>query len=85
MTDNAPLLFVDIQQSKSRWPVKRPQRWYWVLKSADNNEPLAVSSENYTNKQDCIDAAFLVHSAGSTVYFRQSEHGNVLMRQAITE
>ncbi len=39
---------VEVRQSKSRWPRKRPQRWYVVIKAA--NGSVLFTSEMYTNR-----------------------------------
>lgn len=73
-----PVLYVDLMRSK----LPRRQRWRWVAKSADNQRKLATSGEFYTNRQDCLDAIALVFAAISTVYLRQSEQGNQLVRMS---
>ena len=37
----------EVRQSKSRWPRKRPQRWYVVIKAANGSD--LFTSEMYTN------------------------------------
>lgn len=76
-------VFVDIKQSRKRWPLARPQRWYWIALSGDNMRRLGRSSENYTNRQDCIDAVWLLFGDDqSNVYMRQAEKGNEILRLA---
>lgn len=41
----------ELCRSDTRWPYRRPQRYYWRL-VADNGRVLAVSSELYTNAGD---------------------------------
>lgn len=82
MSDNAPVIFVDIKQSPlSRLP-GRQQRWHWTAKSAGNQRVLARSSEKYTNRDDCVHAIELLFAATSTVFLREAEVGNRLLRQA---
>lgn len=81
MTDH-PVVYVDIKQSKRRWPLARPQRWYWVALNANNFKRMARSSENYTNEQDCIAATLQLFGDGTNVYLRQHELGNVPLRMA---
>ncbi|MFV8049759.1 hypothetical protein [Mycobacterium sp. 48b] len=58
------------------------QAWRWLAKSGDNHEVLAVSSERYFNRGDCLHAVELLFGNGSHVYRREAEHGNVLLRYA---
>jgi uncharacterized protein YegP (UPF0339 family) len=60
----------------------RPQQWRWKAFNAGNMRVLAVSSENYTNRQDCIDAIGQLFGAGSAAYMREAEHGNTSLRLA---
>lgn len=80
-TEFQPVLFVDLKCSKTRWP-GRPQRWYWVALNGNNFRRLARSSENYTNRQDCLDAVEQLFGSGTNVYLRQHEQGNVALRMA---
>lgn len=75
----APVVFVDIKQGRSLLP--RPQKWYWIAKSATNQKVLARSSERYTNRTDCIAAVRLLFSS-AVVYQRESEKGTVVVRVA---
>lgn len=79
MSNDIPLIYVDIKQTKTLWPLKRPQKWYFVILSALNFKKLA-KSETYVNEQDCIDTARLVGSGQTSAYLRRSEHGNELLR-----
>ena len=65
------ILYIYIRESHavSLLGRKRKQPWYWVLRNS-NNKIMAVSSERYTNRQDCIDAAKLVNGSSVTVYLR---------------
>lgn len=73
MNEFPPVLFVDIKRAPlSRLPF-RQQRWYWVCKSADNQRKLARSTERYTNRQDALDAIYLLFRPGTTVYLRRRE------------
>lgn len=81
VNENA-LIWVDLTQSKRRWPLKRPQRWYWVALNANNMRRMARSSETYTNRKDCIAAIWQLFGDSTTVYLRQHELGNVNLRMA---
>ena len=80
-----PLIYVDLKyvEKKTGWLGKRYQGWTWVAKSAGNNMPLAKSTERYTNRQDAINAITLLFGINATVYQREAEHGNVLLRMAV--
>lgn len=83
-----PLIYVDIKRAPLSklipgWGLPgRPQRWYWVAKSADNQRKLARATERYTNREDCVHAAWLLFSSSTTVYQREAEQGNVALRMA---
>lgn len=51
----------------------RPQLWTWVAKSGDNERVLAVASEHYTNKQDCVAAAIIVFGASTRAILQRRE------------
>lgn len=50
------MIVVELKRSKTRWPLRRPQRWYWVARSAGNGKTLAQSSEMYSNSGDAVAA-----------------------------
>jgi uncharacterized protein YegP (UPF0339 family) len=56
---------IHIRKSRTRWPHRRPQRWYWTAVDGGNHKTLARSSEMYTNEDDAYRAAELLH--GNTV------------------
>lgn len=58
------------------------QPWRWIAKSGDNHETLAVSSERYFNRDDCLHAIDLLFGNDSHVYRREGKNGNVLLRHA---
>lgn len=78
------LVYVDIKQVKNlkHTITGRPQPWHWVARSGQNWRVMARSSERYTNRQDCIDAATLLFGPEVTVYLRQQGQGNVVLRLA---
>jgi uncharacterized protein YegP (UPF0339 family) len=45
-------------------------QWRWTLYAA-NNEPLAVSSESYWNKADCLHAIDLVKASYSAPVYER--------------
>lgn len=83
---NPSLVYVDLQEVKVvNWlsrPFRRPQKWRWTAINGGNQRVLAVSSENYTNRQDCIDAIVQLFGDQSNVYLRQPEIGNIELRLA---
>jgi hypothetical protein len=60
---------------------KRHQGWMWVARNADNQKRLARSSERYTNRSDALAAVEQLFGAATTVFKREAEQGNVLLRQ----
>lgn len=46
------MITIKINKSQTRWPRRRPQRYYWVALNS-NGKALARSSEMYTNRADC--------------------------------
>jgi uncharacterized protein YegP (UPF0339 family) len=79
MSDNPPVIYVDLVKSK----LPRKQPWRWVAKSAGNQRKLATSGEWYSNLQDALDAIALVWGDGTNVFLRQSEKGNVALRRPV--
>lgn len=68
------VLYVDIYKSKRRLTGRqRAQPWRWRLKSEGNSKVLAVSSEAYTNREDCLAAIVKVFSGSTTVFLRRRE------------
>lgn len=76
------MIYVDLKKSRLASALGRPQPWYWVARSAGNKKKLARSTERYTNYGDVLAAIDLLFSAGVTVYRREVEKGNVLLRLA---
>jgi hypothetical protein len=64
--------YIEIKQSLTRWPSKRAQKWYFIIRSAGNRKPVAVSSM-YTNRQDCVDEARRIGSSDTTFILLQPE------------
>lgn len=83
------LIYVDLLYTEE--PADRPrdaarwQPWRTIVRSGDNMRALFRSSEAYTNRQDCIDAAQLAFGDDANVYLRETEHGNVELRLAASE
>lgn len=48
---------VAVKKSKTKWPSKRAQKYYWIATLKRNGKVLARSSEMYTNHLDCFNAA----------------------------
>jgi hypothetical protein len=60
----------------------RAQRWRWRALNGGNGRVLAVSSESYTNRGDCLAAIDQLFGALSEVYLRSSNEGNQCLRLA---
>ena len=73
---------VDALKAAYRQYRDRFQPFRLVLKSAGNNEPL-MWGESYFHREDALSTAHLVGSWETTVFLREAEHGNVLLRQAV--
>lgn len=79
----ADLIYVDLYQTPLlKRLLGRPQRWRWRAFNAGNYRVLAVSSERYTNRQDCIDAIVQLFGFNTAAYMREAEHGNTCLRLA---
>jgi uncharacterized protein YegP (UPF0339 family) len=81
----APVIFVDVYQSRQRYAAKlagRPQTWRWRALSEGNRKKLASSGEAYINLADCLHAIELLFGTTATVFLRQHEKGNQLLRRA---
>jgi uncharacterized protein YegP (UPF0339 family) len=82
MSEFPSVIYVDVKKSSIARVLRRPQPYYWIARSADNQKVLARSSERYTNYADVLHAIDLLFAAGTTVYRRESEKGNVPVRMA---
>lgn len=84
MAEN-PLIYVDLYQDGAGLLARvtgRAQRWRWRALNGNNSRVLAVSSESYTNQNDCITAIEELFANQSNVYLRASQRGNQLLRLA---
>lgn len=73
------IVTIHIRQSKTRWPLRRPQRWYWVAINNANHKTLAQSSEMYTNENDAVTAAeHLFSNATDLLLSRPGHHTRAL-------
>lgn len=80
-----PTVYVDLVQAPQNPLAKlsgRPQRWRWTALNGGNGRILAVSSEAYTNRNDCLAAIDQLFGTFSDVYLRSSQEGNQLLRLA---
>ena len=77
------IVVVELKQSKTRWPLRRPQRWYWVARSSVNGSTLAQSSEMYTNRDDAVTAIRTVFGAQSEVHLKYPDDSGVTLRHPI--
>lgn len=95
---SAPLIYVDLVKRhlapREKFPsmtdeqyrelVDRFQPWSLLIVSGDNHEPLFRSTERYLHRADAIHAAEFAFGSGSNVYLREAEHGNVVLRLAVS-
>lgn len=82
MPDTA-LVYVDLIRAPALVRLLgRQQPWRWRAVNAGNGRVLAVSSERYVNKSDCLAAIQELFGPDSNVYLRQLEHGNSVLRKA---
>lgn len=87
MSEFPKVLFCDLKYTprplwhkltRGRW-----QPWRAVVLAEGNYEPLFVSSEAWTNKQDAIDTIRDSFGPTTTVFLREAEHGLVLIRRGV--
>lgn len=71
---------IHIRQSKTRWPLRRPQRWYWVAINNGNHRTLAQSSEMYTNETDAVTAAEQLFSNSTDLLLSRPGHHTRALR-----
>lgn len=79
------LIYVDLHYTPTpkRWYKFGGKRWQgyrWTARNGGNMTPLAVSSEAYSNYDDCVAAIAELFGDNANVYLRQEEHGNVQLR-----
>jgi uncharacterized protein YegP (UPF0339 family) len=79
---SATVIRIDVRQSKSRFPLRRPQRWTWTATNLGNFEVMARSSESYTNEKDCEAAAVVLFSDGARVKL-VGPNGTVILREMV--
>lgn len=84
---NHPVVYVDLKyapepkarkllgRTRPRW-----QPWSAIIMREGNFEDLFRSTENWTNKQDALDAVQLGFGPDTIVYLRQPEKGNEILR-----
>ena len=56
--------------SRSWFKDRRWQPWNWVA-TASNGKVLAISSEMYTNREDCLDAVMALFGTQSNEWLRE--------------
>lgn len=60
------MINVSVKMSKTMWPKKRPQKFYWIARHS-NGKTMARSSEMYTNLDDCLEAVLTLFSSNATI------------------
>lgn len=76
------VVVVELKQSRTRWPLRRPQRWYWIARSGANGKVLAQSSEMYTNSGNAVDAIKTLFGADTEVHLKRPDNSGVILRTA---
>jgi uncharacterized protein YegP (UPF0339 family) len=71
------LIWVDIYQGKRLLR----QSWRWRVVNAGNGRVMGHGGEAYTNKADCITAVTQLFGDSATVWLREPEQQNVLLRR----
>lgn len=71
---------IHIRKSATRWPLRRPQRWYWIAINNGNHKALARSSENYTNEGDAVTAAERLFSNATDLLLSRPGHHSRALR-----
>jgi hypothetical protein len=80
-----PIIFIDVYRGKQRVAAKlagRPQVWRWRAISEGNGRKMATSGEAFINLSDCLHSIELLFGTTATVFLRQEEQGNQLLRRA---
>lgn len=54
-------------KSKTVWPLRRAQKYYWHAKSSVNGQKLARSSDMYTNLGDCVAEMHILFDGATNV------------------
>jgi uncharacterized protein YegP (UPF0339 family) len=80
-TMSNPVVYVDVYKGRKRLR----QAWRWRASNAGNGRLMAHSGEAYVNKSDCLTAITQLFGGSTTVYMREAEHGDVVMRFARPE
>lgn len=75
-----PLVYIVLYQSKPRKVFRRAQTWRWRALNARNSRVLGNSADAYTNKGDALAAVEQLFGAGTDVFLRQPEAGDVVLR-----
>jgi len=75
---DGPLIYVDVYKGKQLLR----QAWRWRALNALNGRVMAQGGEAYTNRTDCEAAVTQLFGDATTVYLREAEQGNVLLRMA---
>ena len=74
---------VTIHRSPIRWPIRRPQRWFWIATNAGNHKPMGRASEMYTNEADAYRAAELLFGNYVDVVLVRPGKANRILRRPL--
>jgi hypothetical protein len=85
MNATPPLVYVDLLYTpkpegyEGRW-----QPWRAMVLNGNNFEPLFMSTEAWTNRDDAMHTIWEVFGPGTDVYLREAERGDAELRMAQT-
>lgn len=92
MTENQPLIYVDLIEEKPRGQKANEtdehyaayldtfQAWRVIVKSGDNQRKLFRSTERYLHRAGALIAVQLAFGNNSNVYLREADRGNKALR-----
>jgi hypothetical protein len=76
-------IIIQLRQSRSLFPIGRPQRWTWRAVNSGNHRVLAKSSETYTNRADAESVATALFSEGERVTLVRPDGTSVVLREMV--
>lgn len=74
---------ITLHQSTTRWPIRRPQRWYWTAERGGNHKTMARSSGMYTNEAEAAEAAEILFGDQTDVILIRPGHASRALRRAL--
>ncbi len=78
-------VYIDIKKSKTLWPKKRAQKFYWVATLEENRKKVGKSYQMFTNEEECVENSDLLFGDQTKVYLRHNGiKGSRVLRSPIT-